>query len=689
MNNRNIAGDVVYLFNASTIFNGRFAFASLEDDYNAPDREVKESGLAEFWPNNSWYKPYIGEMPRVYYPSLSVGGGTYGMGSYWYQHPRHYTFFGSIRTTRGIHNLKTGMEGRRHRSDGIFPNLMNFYWYPSMTADTFISPDTRRSGHDWASFLLGVIDSNSVAQTVPFQRIAVNYWAGFVQDDIKLTQRVTLNLGLRYEYEGPPTDDQDRLSRYPDLENPIPEMRANPPRIPADVTALMKTPYKFTGAWIYADSSHRGMYDTDPRMLSPRTGVAIRLDNNTAIRAGWARYITPPLVVKSTLSRLPMWGFSAVTYVAPMLEGIPGARISGPFPANSNPLILPVGKQYGRYTNLGDSADWTNPRLRTGVNDRFNISLQRQLPNQVHLDVTWFMNFGHNLPYTRQLNLSDPQLGYTYKTELNRRIPNPFYQYLTPDKFPGALRNQATVTVGSLLRPYPQYGSLAQENTDGVLNRYRALQIRVQRPFSRGYTFLLAYNYNQEKNHEFFNSDDQYANRFTFQDSFWPRHRLSAASTYELPFGKGRQYLNALHPVINGILGGWSTSSLLLLNSGRFLRFGQMITDGSNPRLENRTRDRMFDTSKFQRPEPCTPRTNPLQYPGVVGPKFWNLDMTVSKFFPIRERFRLEFKFEAYNVVNNFIPSDPDMNVLSPLFGRSISQANRGREMQYTLRLHF
>ena len=164
---------------------------------------------------------------------------------------------------------------------------------------------------------------------------------------------------------------------------------------------------------------------------------------------------------------------------------------------------------------------------------------------------------------------------------------------------------------------------------------------------------------------------------------------MSVAGTYELPFGKGRQYLNNMHPFLNGILGGWSSSSLLLLNSGRFLRFGQMITDGSNPRLENRTRDRMFDTSKFQKPEPFTPRTNPWQYPGVVGPKFWNLDMTVSKFFPVKERVQLEFKFEAYNVVNNFVPSDPNVNVLSALFGRSTDQANRGREMQYTLRLHF
>ena len=299
------------------------------------------------------------------------------------------------------------------------------------------------------------------------------------------------------------------------------------------------------------------------------------------------------------------------------------------------------------------------------------------------------MNLGHNLPYSKQLNLMDPQLSYTHKALTDRRVPNPFYRYLAPEKFPGALRNQATVTVASLLRPYPQYGTLTQTNTHGRLNRYHALQARVLRAFSRGYSFVWAYNYNRERNTEFFNADDQYLERFTFQPGNMPRHRMNLAGTYDFPFGRGRAHLANLHPVANAILGGWFTSSVFTIGSGAFMRFGQMITDGSNPRLDNRSRERMFDTSKFQKPEPYTPRTNPWQYPGVVGPKSWTMDTTISKIFPIRERFDLEFRFEAYNLFNTFIPTDPVMNVLSPLFGRSINQANAGREMQYCLRLIF
>jgi hypothetical protein len=168
-----------------------------------------------------------------------------------------------------------------------------------------------------------------------------------------------------------------------------------------------------------------------------------------------------------------------------------------------------------------------------------------------------------------------------------------------------------------------------------------------------------------------------------------PRHRTSIAGSWDLPFGKGRQYLNNLHPVLNAIIGGWQTSHLLLANSGNNLRFGQMITDGSSPKLGNPTPEKWFDISKFQRPEPYTRRVNPLQYAGVNGPMFWNLDSTLTKTFPIKERYNLEFRFEAYNSPNCFVWANPNMSVTSSLFGRSTNQSNRGREMQYSLRLLF
>jgi hypothetical protein len=160
------------------------------------------------------------------------------------------------------------------------------------------------------------------------------------------------------------------------------------------------------------------------------------------------------------------------------------------------------------------------------------------------------------------------------------------------------------------------------------------------------------------------------------------------AATYDLPFGRGRRLLSHAHPVLEATLGGWSTSWVLFYNSGAFLRFGQMIAEG-DPVLDNPTRDKWFDTSKFKRAEPYTPRTNPWQYPGLTGSSRFDLNSTLSKNFRLTERFRLEFRLEAYNLTNTIQWSDPNLSVTSSLFGRITSQSNVGREMQYAIRLHF
>jgi hypothetical protein len=420
----------------------------------------------------------------------------------------------------------------------------------------------------------------------------------------------------------------------------------------------------------------------------PRVGIAMRLSDIMSIRAGYARYIVPPLVTTDTLGSARYPGFNAITTAAPVLQGIPQARLNDPFPA-SNPLIPPVGKTLGRYTNIGGPADWNEQEFRSGVNDRFNLSWQRQLPGLIHADITYFFNFGRDLPYNRQFNMVDPNLVYTHKAVLDQTVPNPFYNYLTPDKFPGQLRNQATVTRRSLLSPYPHYGNLTQFNTNGIRNRYQALQMKFQRNFSGGLMFLLAYNYNREKNTQFFNDIDEYASNFTWLDGNFPRHRVSLAGSYELPIGRGRRVMGNAHPVVNAVFGGWAASWLMFYNSGNYLRFPTQIAPQDSPAIDNPTRSKWFDTSGFNRQPAYTPRSNPNQYSDLTGPQNWNLDATISKFFPITERFRLELRLESYNVTNTFVPNDPTTNFTAATFGSTTNQINRGREFQYTARIHF
>jgi hypothetical protein len=312
------------------------------------------------------------------------------------------------------------------------------------------------------------------------------------------------------------------------------------------------------------------------------------------------------------------------------------------------------------------------------------------------VDGTFFMNFGHNMVpegqggnagFGQSLNMMDPQLSYNYKSALTVPVPNPFYG-LPASLMPGQLRGQATVPLSTLLKPFPQYGALTQTFMPGVDNRYKAIQLRVQRRFAQGYSLVWGYNFNRESTGAFFNEPDQYANKLSMIPASSPRHRMTVGTTIDVPFGRGRRFGNGAHPVLNAIAGGWSTSSLFLWNSGSFLRFGQLEVSG-NPIVGEPTWQRWFDTSVFKQATPFTPRLNPYQYEGLTGPRYWSLDSTLSKNFDVTERFKLEIRLEAYNLTNSVMPGNPNLTVTSTQFGSINTQVNYGREVQYTLRLHF
>ena len=352
---------------------------------------------------------------------------------------------------------------------------------------------------------------------------------------------------------------------------------------------------------------------------------------------------------------------------------------------------MPIGKTLGGYTNVGNPVNYPDQNYRAQSNDRINFTLMKEIPGAFKVDATWFINVGRNVPHNIDLNLANPDLNYTYKAQLSQNIANPFFGYLTPNEFPGTLRNARQVSRGSLLRPYPQYGAITVNNTgDDWRSRYQALQLRVQRTYAAGASVLVAYNYNQERNEGFFNDIQQYANQVFWLGSNNARHRLTIAGTYDFPVGKGRAIGSSMHPIANAIVGGWQVSGIYSYRSGEFLRFPQADFSGEAT-ISNPGPQKWFNTDAFKVPTPFTPRSNPYQFNDVTGPIFWNADGTISKFFPISESKKFEFRFEAYNLTNSLMWANPVMTVGNALFGRSTGQAttNRGREIQYTLRFIF
>jgi hypothetical protein len=358
-----------------------------------------------------------------------------------------------------------------------------------------------------------------------------------------------------------------------------------------------------------------------------------------------------------------------------------------------NPVIPIVGKGDGRYTQMGADAVWDKRDLVTGVNDRFNVTLQRETIARLLVEATYFHNYGRDRNYNDNLNQVNPQIINSQRAALSQQVANPFYQLLPVEKMRGTLRNQRTVSIQSLLRPYPHYASVVQYNTEGIEERYHSLQLRVQRPFANGFNFLLAYNYNRERAQEFFNKEEEFVSQFRWEDGIRPRHRMTIASTYEFPFGKGRRFLSQMHPVAEAILGGWSTSGIFWYYAGNRLRFGQMEVVG-DPAIDNPDKwGYMFNPAafRFNSNAPFEARTNPKSYPGVQGPGYKNVDFNLAKFFNLTERVRLELKMEVYNLTNTFSGADPNLTVTSSAFGRVTAMAagTQGREMQYNFRIHF
>jgi hypothetical protein len=206
--------------------------------------------------------------------------------------------------------------------------------------------------------------------------------------------------------------------------------------------------------------------------FAPRIGLAWRIDDKTAIRAGYGRFTVPSSLANSeseTLGEIDLGGFTPSTsYLSPS-TGVPRAYLADPYPQGLNPI---TGKQYGRYTNLGSSVMVAEYEQRPPISDRINVSVQRELPGRWIVDATYFVNFISRDFWNPDLNMMDPRLLYKYGSALTDKVTNPFYGYGTEATFPGTSRTTKTVSVMSLLVPYPQYGTITQNLTNRRKGRY-------------------------------------------------------------------------------------------------------------------------------------------------------------------------------------------------------------------------
>jgi hypothetical protein len=703
------AADAVWVMSNTKTLNLRGSFYNMTDEFYNPEILLGADGLAGYWSRN-WYSSLYNS-GYVYYPALDVTSGTGTattnrlgrQGREWWQRPTAWTMSAKMNWYQGKHSMKYGAEVRSYYGKAARFEPINLVFNSTLTANSSDSPDVVNTGNQWASFLLGALDGQTSARLVPLQTPNSQGFGAYFQDDFRVNDRLTLNMGLRWEYEPGATDADNRLSVRYDLTQPIPEMQATPPVMPTQALSLMASKgyaYSYTGAWVFASDGDPNVVHISPWNFLPRFGAVYKVGDDKVVRFAYGRYLRSFSAVRETLGDYvnQYTGYAQTTNTLALANGVPRQLLADPYPAAANPLIEPYGQSYGRYTGLGSAISLDQWQQQPQINDRFNVSFQSKIWLGIVTDVSYFFNYGSRVPYDINLNMMDPAFRYEQKTAINTQVTNPFRNYLTPDKFPGALRNTATVSIASLLVPYPQYPTITQTNTNGRVAKTHTFELRAQRPFIKGISFLASYAYNNEKRQEWFDDRAQYKVLKTNGADGWewrpvadvPLHRFTSAITWQIPVGKGRHWGATMPTALDYVVGGWQYSLATRIYSGRPLLFTTSYLVSGNPKVANPTRDKWFDTSMFAVADAYTPRANPYYYSGLNGPGWTATDMTLTKNFPVG-KYRLEARFEAYNAFNQIVWDNPDLTISSSNFGKVTRKRvdGNGREIQIGLRFVF
>jgi hypothetical protein len=704
------SGTVTYTLNPRTVISGSYDYHDFTDASRFAAQDAAWN-FSSVYPNSNFYQALYAD-PTI--PKLNVrmsisgdGGRWVNMGpggGYWHQVPSGNGLNVKIARQEGKHYLKAGFETLgTHAPSLLQQSNPGFGFNGDITNSTYVNPNLAVAGNPYASFLLGAVvpigasssgwDSNETSMpSLITPNTSTRFYGGYVNDDFKVNNDLTLNLGLRYEFEQPYSEEQNRLTAPLDLTKAIPEFQNI--QMPAALKQFYNGGWTLNGAFQFTSSSHPGAWNSGMGTLSPRVGMAYRLNDRTSLRAAYGRYVTPWNMDSAASDQFsaPLTGFSNYTDAAPTVQGVPQMQLSNPF-TSAFPIVPSYGESYGTYTGLGSGLTFFNPDRPRAYSNRVNVSLQRQLPDNIVLDVTYFFNRSSHISVVNyDINQVDPRIALQYGAATNVQVANPFYHLSIPNQSPGALWNQATVSVLTLARPYPQYsGALTViDGVNGGDMTYHSLQMKAVKSFSNGYTLLVAYNYHVQANQQFYDNVDNYLKKFTSEDSGTPRHRLTASGTWMLPVGKGRKFLPGASRLADALIGGWNVAGTATWHSGTLLNFGGMVVNG-DPHISNPGPNAWFNTSAFSILPAYTRRTNPWYYSDIRGPKFFNIDGTLNKDFSVTEKIKFQLHMDAFNALNNMNYNNPNMSVTSSQFGKStdIYPQDFGRRLQLGLRMEF
>ncbi len=625
---------------------------------------------------------------RYMFPRFDVSGQTSLGGSDHRQSGfNNHGLAGSLSKITGKHSLKLGYEGRMLRINVWEARAAGTFGFTGlMTQGPNPTAASATAGYGFASFLLGTGTSGNIFQNWKNVASQSFYNAFYIQDDYRITRKLTLNLGLRYDFDTPRTERYDRMSWFdPSLTSPL---AATVPGF-GNLTGGLR----FVGV----DGGNRSQYTGDWNNWAPRLGFAYQLDSKTAIRGAFAQLFGPSTL--SAQGTVGPYGFRVETPWVATLDGInPLNRLSNPFPLGFQPV---PGAARGALTAIGSNLDAPLSDTNTPYTIQYNFTVQRELPGSILLEAAYVGNRGRQLSRGGEGGFSLNQLDPRYLSlgnQLNQLVDNPFFGRGGA----GVLANRQ-VSRAQLLRPYPQFNSIYPIFSQGATSDYNALQVTFSKRFAQGMVF--------EGNYVWAKAMDDGTSH---QDSFNIRdsravssvnvpQRLVFSGVYELPFGRGRKVGADMSRLADALVGGWQINGIWTAQSGSNLGIGANNTagifnqsmrpnnNGTSAAQSGRAHDRLdrwFDTSVFSQPAPFTfGNLSPL-ISDLRNHHTNNLDFSVFKQFQILEKLKLQFRTEAFNAFNRVRFGSPNTSVTAGAnFGRVTTQANNPRQMQFGLKL--
>lgn len=626
---------------------------------------------------------------------------------------------GSVNHLAGKHELKIGGELRRHRLNFMQAGTPNGLF--AFTAGATASGTAGAGGDALASLMIGYVDNWSRYEIPPFTATQNYQVGGFIQDNWRITPKLTLNLGFRYDVETPRTERYNQMTWFD----------------PSAAAPLTVPGLNLHGAVEFAgvNGNPRTGFNTNWGQVGPRFGFAYNVLPGTTLRGGYGIYYDPSDL--GVVGNAVSGGFLGNDPVTTGVNNVPSAPwlplefLRNPFPYGIQPA---VGSSQGPSTMLGQGI--TNIPVRslnqTPQEQAWSLDIQRELPLSIVLDVAYIGRKGTHLyamGYANQLDALPPGVADAFRANPSYyldQVANPFAGLIpgSPDL------SGATIPRWKLLVPYPQYSAGAGPGISSSFvpwanSIYHAAQVRVDKRFSAGLQFLFTYTFQKSLDDSSLGSSGYsfltggmatYESNARDPNNLRLDRSLSTFSIpqiaqlsfiYELPFGRHRKFGGNIGGVVDAVLGGWQVNGIYRVDNGLPIQLGLCGGCSVNlPTYGNQYPDlaaplQVTGTGNLNqyfanpqvavKPAPYTDGNAPRVLSNARMPGSDNLTASLFKEIPLRfrEGARMEVRLEAFNVLNRVQFAAPDTNVGDATFGQITAQANQPRQVQMALKLYF